>query len=307
MAVPIEFRPPRGAAEWNDAVAGRRTSTPFHAWEFLEPAARDWGLAFEPLLAICGSDVVGAVPLLVDHRGGLRWVNHLPLVNYLGPAVDAEHLPATLAALAARGRWRTVRERQEVRLDPADAPEVRGWTRRIGTSMVVPLEGRTVDELGRQASRGFRQAPGRSERFGLTLAPSTLQDLRDALPHLEHEVFGRHDVQPPYGDATYAQVWQAFDELGLAHAVTASVDGVAVGVTVVLVRGDVAYEWVSAADGSNARPSMAVRRHLILWAHAAGHRSYDMLGGSTPGITAFKQSLGAVEQPYVIYERGIRH
>src|SRR6478752_6417540 len=158
MSTAIELRPARGAQEWDEAVAAQPGSTPFHTWDYLEPAARDWGVSFEPTLAHHAGSVVGVVPQLVDRRLGLRWTNHLTMVNYLGPAVDREHLPATLTAMINE-RWRTVRDRQEVRVAPEDAPEVRGWTRRTASSMIVPLADRTLAEVEAQASKGFRHAP----------------------------------------------------------------------------------------------------------------------------------------------------
>ena len=297
------------AVEWDAAVLDRPDAIPFHAWDFLQACADAWSVSFEPLVARVGGTVVGGVPRMVDHRYGMRWVNHLNLVNFLGPAADAEHVGPLLEALGAHERLRTVRERQEVRLAPDRAPSPQGWQRRVATSMVVPLADRSVEDLTRQAGKNFKAAPRLARKFGTLIEPSTEEDLRSTLPALMHQVFDRAGHPTPYADDTYWRVYEAFAARGAAHAVTARIDGEVAGVSITLVgRSSVAFEWVS-ADDARFRPaetSLATQRALILWAHEAGYSGYELLGGTTEGIAAFKRSLGAREEEYVVYERGLR-
>lgn len=300
-----------GPREWDSAVLGLPGAVPFHAWDFLVAAAEAWGVRFEPLVARRGPTVIGGVPRLVERRVGLRWVNHLNLLNFIGPAARPEDLAAVLAAVARLEPHRTVRERQEVRLAPTAAPEVTGWRRRTATSMVVPLASRTREEVLAQGSRNFRKDAARlARKYGTVIEPATEPDLRIALPRLMEQVFGRQGLAAPYTPETYWRVYQAFAARGTVHALTARIEGEVASIAVALLdpSSEIAYEWVAADDPRfrRAEVSLAVQRAMILWAHETGYAGYELLGGSTEGLTAFKRSMGAQEFPYSVYVRGLR-
>lgn len=296
-------------AQWDELVFALPAATPFHTWTFLESSARHWGHAFEPLLALVDDEPVGVVPLVAQKRYGvLRWVNNTKEYAYAGPAVRAEHLSSVLAAMARRHGLTTMRERQEVRVDPEFAPDVAGWTHRPGTTMTVHLTGRTVEDLEKGSSRQFRGSPKRAAEHGLVIESATDEDLTTAVPALMQATYGRQGLPSPYDDGAYLRVAREFAARDQLHAVIARVGDRAAGMGIVLVTGDRSYLWVTAQDPefSTAQPSMAVERAHVLWSHERGLAAYDLIGGSTEGIARFKRSVGAVDEGYTIYERGRR-
>ena len=297
-------------ATWDRAVLAHDTATPFHTWSFLDSYAAAAGLAFEPLMVLVGGCVVGGVPQVVRRRGPLRWVGVGAPFSYGGPAVPRGEMAAVLEALARRNRFATVRERYEIRGVTVAELRAPRWKVRRAEAMIVPLEGRTEDELRWAAAKKFRQHLGHAARSGVEIGPADERDVRVLLPQWLDARFADQGLDSPFPSTFVRRVVDDFAGRGAARLHAARVSGETVGVQVSFDHAGRTYPWLigSAREHDHERLQVptALSWHLVVEARANGQAEVDLSGAPTLGIRAFKVAMGAVPRSHVVIERGLR-
>lgn len=277
--------------EWNRLVE-RQGGSVYHRWEWLSWIAPQLSCRFVPLVVQHRGTAVGVAPILLRQRFGLASANIVP-VPYLGPLVPERLVTPTTQLLLRWARWHRVMS-MELCLHPdiAAADEALGTLgldeKRVDTYL-IDLDGHTESELFSRLGSDARTAIRRSVKRGVTIRPSTAEDLRDVLPAVHCESLG--------GDRPYAVAVSDALAAGTlpvpARCATAVVDGRPVGVSVTLGSGQTAVGWLGAvyrAD-QHTQANAALVWDAITWAAGEGYTILDMGGAPDPGIATYKRKF----------------
>jgi len=301
----VRLVPVGSPAEWDGLVADHG-GVFFHRHAFLSTLAAGLGLALDLRAVEIRGERVGAVPIVSKRLGPLRTVNWLPF-PYIGPLVAPGALPATLAALVrCEARMRCLRS-QHVLLARHPGPHP-GYVASEDRTFVVPVAGRTDDELLQAMNSARRSSIRRAGRQGLRLRAATETEVTRLLPELLAPTFEQQGLPSPYPSSVMRTVW---DRLGGHPDVlmqAAELDGATVAVQISLAGGATSLGWVVGRvpgnEGSDAFATMIL--HTLGWVRDRGSTGYDLVGAPTEGIAAYKRSLGAEERHYTVLRRRSR-
>lgn len=295
----LRLRPATGPDEWN-AELRRLGATPFHGWEWLHLAGSLLGGRTHALVAVRDDVVVGLAPVILTRHHGVTKANVVPF-QYLGPLADPADLPDLGRALR---RWALRHAVAEMQLMfhpeagvPADALEGSGFKERRDTTYVVPLAGRTSEEVFAGLGRSVRNAIRRSARNGVVVRRSTPDELRHLLPRLHQEAVGHHVPMVPAFGAYLAEGTRV---AGVDVAsFTALVEDRPVGLALML-HGDITMGWLGGVFRGD-QPTGAYT--ALMWASIeaaieAGDRMFDMLGAPDEGIARYKQGFRPLAPSY---------
>jgi CelD/BcsL family acetyltransferase involved in cellulose biosynthesis len=286
--------------EWEDACAAFPDVTAFHRYDFLQSVAPSLRCQFMPLTVMFRGQVVGVAPLLVKRLGPFTSINYAPF-PYLGPLVPPELIPATLSALRLKARrLRALNHQQSfAQLVPADSAG--GFTSVADRTFVIPLDGRSDEELLAAMSSSRRQQIFRAIRRGFEICPADPADFRLMEVWLR-QVFAAQGMRPEYRPGVYERMFGALKDApgSVLHAVR--LDGRTVAVDISLSNGRRAFGWQAAVDPSyrSKHPQVLLVWHRLQWARDTGAIEFDTVGAPNEGIATYKRSFGAVERRYTV-------
>jgi len=283
-------------------------ATFFHRWDWLATMSRALDKHFLPLGVYHGDALVGLAPLLVKRVGPYKNVNWAPF-PYLGPLIPAALWPHALQALDDYQRRNGIGLAAfgfapDAAVDEA-ALRAAGYAVHTDTTMVLPLAGRSEEDLRAGMTSHGRKNLKRAERGGVEIRVSTESDIKDELPAITEEVFAPRQQAPPYPSAAAHLFWESYHANPEVRMATAYYDGEPAAVSITIGDGRRAYFWQGAGRHRfrNANPNAAVYWDGILWARERGYAALDMVGTPDPGIAYYKSTFGAVETPYLVAAR----
>lgn len=182
--------------------------------------------------------------------------------------------------------------------------ENRGWRYsdtqvQFRNTLCIDLR-RPEEELLAAMSGNTRRKIRVAAKKGVTIRPATLDDLPQ-LYHLYH-VTGQRDGFLIRPIEYYQRAWRAFMEAGLAHALIAEFQGLAIAQVILFHFGEKCwYFYGASANEERARmPNHALQWEAMKWAKARGYTTYDMWGA--PDNLDENDSLWGVYQ----FKRGFR-
>ncbi|MGR7026271.1 GNAT family N-acetyltransferase [Geodermatophilus sp. URMC 62] len=298
-----ETRDPR---RWEAAAhASGQSGTPFHAFAWLELAARMTRTSATPLVVRAGRADVGVVPWLTRRRGPVTTVNWLPF-PYVGPLVAPAHLPGLLRALRARARSSRAVLAQfgfppsaGVAVDTARGAGFR--VREDATYVVDTSAG--VDRLWAALDGRARTKVRRAERAGVVLTPARGRER--VLRRVVDEAFAARGLTSGYtGD--FPLTVADLESTGLAVRWTvARLGDDEVGSLVTLGWGTTGVVW----QGGVLRAHRPTHANTLLywdgirWAGERGLRTLDLVGVPDEGIGRFKSQFGGVRRTHPVLQR----
>jgi hypothetical protein len=286
--------------EWEDVCAGYPDATAFHRYDFLQSVAPSLRCQFLPLMVMFRKQVVGVAPLLVKRLGPFTSINYAPF-PYLGPLVPPELIPATLSALSVKARRLRALNHQQSFARPIPADSANGFTSVTDRTFVIPLDGRSDEELLAAMSSSRRQQISRATRRGFEICPADAADFRLMEAWLR-QVFAAQGLRPEYRPGTYERMFGVLQNApgSVLHAVR--LDGRTVAVDVSFSNGRRAFGWQAAVDPSYRakHPQVLLVWHRLQWARDTGAVEFDTVGAPNEGIATYKRSFGAVERHYTV-------
>ena len=276
---------------WDAFVSGHPDATGYHAWAWRGVFERAFGHESIYLMARCGADVVGVLPLVyIESVLFGRSMTSLPFLNYGGIVADTDaeaRLLLDAAAEQARRRRCGHVELRHVGRRFTDLP-----CKQHKVTMHLALEDGIWDRLDRKVRNQIRKA----QKSGLTSEDGGAELLGDF-----YVVFARNmrDLGTPvYARRLFEEVLAAFPERARLHIVRLQGRPVAAALTYRTHR-TVEVPWASSIRDYNT----LCPNHLLYWsiierAVALGCGVLDF-GRSTPdeGTYKFKQQWGAKPVP----------
>jgi len=303
-AAAMSVRPVPNPTAWEACRVTQAGATAFHRWEWLRIMARALDKHLLPLGFYQAGALVGLAPLLVRHYGPLKSASWAPL-PYLGPLVPGALLPEALRALDGYQRRNGIGLLRlgfapDADVDPVTL-ERAGFDLCGDTTMVLPLAGRTEEQLLAALKYQRRQNIRRARDAGVVVAPATEREMAEELPAIMRDVFASRDQPPPYPAAAPALVWAHYHDDPTVHMTVARYDGRTAAALVTVIDRDRAYMWMggSLACYRNVNPNALLYWDAICWTRAQGCASLDMVATPDAGIARFKAGFGCVEKPYI--------
>lgn len=298
----------RQAADWEACRAAQCGATAFHCWEWLRTMGAALGNDVLPLGFYQGATLVGLAPLLVKRIGPYKNANWSPF-PYLGPLVPAALAPQALRAFDAYQRRNGIGLIQ-LGFAPdaavaARALEACGYSVRTDTTMMLALAGRTEQQLWDGLTSHGKKNVKRAQKGGVTVRPSTEQEIGQELPEIMREVFAPRHQPPPYPPEAAALVWERYHDDPSVRMATAYCEGKPAAISITIADGARAYFWQGASRNRfrNVNPNALVYWDAICWARERGYTALDMVGNPDPGIAYYKSTFGSVETPYLVAYR----
>ena len=289
--------------EWEDACAAFVGATAFHRYDFLQSIAPLLRCRFVPLRVLLRDQPVGVAPLMVKQLGPFCTINWVPF-PYLGPLVPAELIPATLSALRLEARRRRAVNHQQSFFHVTGGHCGGEFTSSTDRTFVVPLSGRSDQDLLMAMATSRRQQLRRAQAGGFEVCSAEAGDFRLMDAWLE-PVYSAQGLPTAYRPGTYGRIFDALHNAphSLFHA--ARIDGRTVAMQIVFSTAHCAFAWQAAVDPSfrSKYPQVLLTWHAMLWARDAGATEYDMVGAPNEGIANYKSAFGTLEQKYTVLRR----
>jgi hypothetical protein len=289
------------ADQWDRLVAARE-GTFFHRHLFLSTISEALGLSLDLRSVTAFGSVVGVAPILSVRRGPLSTVNIVPF-PYVGPLVMPGMLGLTMDALRRQERRMGCIWSQYTLTDHHSEvmPGYESWTHR---TFVVPLEGRSDDDLLEGMEGGRLRSVRRALRQGLHVRPATKSEVTEVLPRLLAEPFDQQGLPAPYGPECFRLVWERLRQHPdvLCHtAVTKDGDPVAVDISFAGARTGLGWMAGRAPGRAGSDGFAALCWRALCWARERGSSEFDLVGAPTEGIAQYKRSLGGQERLYTVF------
>jgi len=306
----LQIRRAPGPAAWEACRAVQPGATVFHRWDWLTTMAQALDKLFLPLGFYRGDTLVGLAPLLVKQRGPFKNANWAPF-PYLGPLVPVALWPRALRALDDYQRRNGIGLigfglAPDAAVD-RDALRAAGYAIHTDTTLLLPLAGRSEEDLWAGMTSHGRKNVKRAERDGVEVRASTEDEIKRELPAITEEVFSSQDGPPPYPPAAARLFWDRYHDDPEVRMATAWRQGQPAAISITVGDGDgrQAFFWQGAGRRQfrNANPNAAVYWDGIRWARARGYAQLDMVGAPDPGIAYYKSTFGAIDTPYVVATR----
>ena len=302
MSDAVTLSPCTDPAVWNELVLRQPGGTAFHEWSFIDLAERLTGFRVERLL-VSMSEPVGVLPV-VRRSAGSPIGEWMPF-PYFGPAVPAELLGATLRA-ARRWQWRHRLVLGRFDLAPALADVVHvaadsaGMLVEDDSTLVLDVSHGSMDQVYAGMSARRRQYIRAADRKGVESRPALPGETAALLGRVLDSAYRRHGAEPPYPADVGAQfeAWAAGRDDVIA--LTSSVDGEPVGVSIGMGWHPVALNWVGAVlpEAQSSHANDLQYRDLVAWSIDRGHAVFDLVGRVDDAVERYKRTLGAHSVPY---------
>src|SRR5579871_783150 len=306
----VQLEAATSPGEWEDCCATFPYATAFHRYDFLQSIAPLLRCRFVPMMVLREGRPVGVVPLLVKRLGPFCTINWTPF-PYIGPLVPAELIPATLSSLRLEGeRLRALDHRQSfyhMGLDwPADDSIFRanGFTYSTDRTFVVPVSGRSDQDLLAAMDRNARRQIRDGFRFGIEVLPAQPEDF-ELMDTWSRQMYAAQGIRPPYQTGTYRQIFNSLHNAKGTVFRAARLDGQTVAVHIAFSFARRVFDWKVAVDPRHRAhyPQAALIWQGLLWARDCGALEFDMVGAPREGIAAYKRKFGAVERCYTVLRR----
>ena len=299
----VTLAPLKSPGDWDAACATFPGATAFHHYEFLEAVAPPLHCSFVPLVVFSGGEPTGLAPLLVKKLGPFCTINWVPF-PYLGPLVPAELLPGTLHALRHEARRRRALNHQQSFAGqvPDHGPD--GFTAATDRTFVIPLSGRSDDELLAAMHSSRRRDIGRSQRAGFEVCAAQVDDLTLMEVWLG-QLYAARGMASMYPAGTCARLFRALKDAPGSIFSAVRLGGETVAVHIAFSTARSAFGWQMAVDPAHRSkcPLDLLIWHALLRARDAGAAEYDLVGTPNKGIAVYKSRFGAVERGYTVLTR----
>ena len=292
----LELTDPR----WEDFVARQPSATPFHHPHWGMLIADCYGFrAFAVATSDATGEIQAGLPVIeVRHfRGAPKWVT-LPFTDYCPPLVPASQEETDLVGALQRASNAAGVRRVEIRAPVAGASSVS----RRALRHVVPLDGDPA-----QVYAGFRSSVRRhiaqAGRSGVTIRQAeSPEDLVDTFYQLHLRTRRRFGV-PIQPRRFFRMLWEYVIRTGLGSVLIAEASASPVAAEVFLSWNGTTISKFSASDERawSLRANNLITWHLIKTACELGSRWLDFgrTDAGSEGLSVFKRSWGAVEEPLV--------
>ena len=215
-----------------------------------------------------------------------------------------ELLPATLSALRLEARRLHALNHQQSFGCVTPAESADGFTSVTDRTFVVPLDGRSDDDLLAAMSKTRRQDLRRAQQGGFEVVPAETADFRHVDDWLSR-VYAAQGLATAYPAGTFVRVFAALKNAPGSAFYAARLDGVTVAVLSAFTAARRAFGWQVAVDPSHRTnyPQTLLTWRSLLWARDAGAIEFDMVGAPNEGIAAYKRRFGALEGHYTVLRR----
>jgi CelD/BcsL family acetyltransferase involved in cellulose biosynthesis len=299
----IRLLPVESPDDWEYACGAFPMATAFHRYDFLQSVAPSLSCEFVPLRVVSAGRPVGVAPLMVKRIGPFCTINWVPF-PYLGPLVPEPLLPATLSALRLEARRRRAVAHQQSFSQRTDHGQAEGFDSSTDRTLVIPLSGRSDNDLLSAMQKKRREETRRAQRAGFEVCPARIQDFEDVDPWIDH-VYAAQGMRNTYSAGTCAQVFRALADAPGCAFLVARLNNRAVGVIVALATAQRAFGWLVAIDPRyrSYHPQALLTWHALLWARDAGAAEFDLVGTPNEGIATYKRRFGAHERSYTVLLR----
>jgi Acetyltransferase (GNAT) domain len=293
----------KSPSDWDATCASFPNASAFHNYDFLETVAPPLNCSFVPLAVSYRGEPIGLAPLLVKKLGPFCTINWVPF-PYLGPLVPPELLPGTLHALRQEARRRRALNHQESFAEVMDHDRLDGFTASTDRTFVIPLDGRSDQDLLTAMHSNRRRCIGRAQRSGFEVGAAQIDDfaLMDAWLGQLYAARGMPPMCPP---GTYARLFRMLRDAPGSIFSAARIGDQTVAVLVALSTARSALAWQYAEDPAyrSKYPVDLLIWHSMLQARDAGVREFDLVGTPNEGIALYKSRFGAAERYYTVLQR----
>jgi Acetyltransferase (GNAT) domain len=301
----VTLEPVKSRSDWDEACATFPNATAFHDYDFLDTVAPLITCSFVPLAVFHLGQPAGVAPLLVKKLGPFCTINWVPF-PYLGPLVPRELIPGTLHALRQEGRRRRALNHQQSFSEVVADSGLAGFTASVDRTFVVPLSGRSDEDLLAVMHTTRRKDIGRAQRSGFEVCAAQAGDfaLMDAWAG---ELYAARGMPAMYPAGTYARIFHVLRGAPGSIFSAVRLGGQTVGVEITFSTGRRAFGWQLAADPDRSKYAM----DLLVWdallrARDDGAAEYDLVGAPNEGIALYKSRFGATERHYTVLRRQAR-
>lgn len=309
----------RGA--WNDALRALPRAHILQSWEWGDFKQVTTGWRPERLAFYHGDTLAGMASVGVRSVAGVRLM-YAPKGPVFATA-DPAHWGAVIAHLEGiarrqRALWLKIDPDMVVATGvpgaPDDTPDPagvalaglltgRGWRFsadqvQFRNTLTLDLT-RSEDELMAQFSQNTRRKIRTAEKKGVQVRPATPADLPTL--YALYRVTGKRDGFLTRPAGYYERAWRDFMQAGLAHALLAEYQGVAIAHVILFHFGRKCWYFygASANDHRETMPNYRLQWEAIRWAKAAGYAVYDLWGAPDDfsegdplwGVYQFKQGF----------------
>jgi glycosyltransferase 2 family protein len=299
--------------DYKDFIGHHPDRTAFHGVAWLEAVARVYGSSVRYLGLFSDDRLQGVCPIFVLRKFVFRLYG-CPLPGHatprLLPLIPDDKRGEALAAFDAWVREKGIRHFQLCWEDPR-APLPEGTRIEILKNLEVPL-GPSVEATWKQikpkARNEIRYAANRHGiRTHWVHSESFLTEYQRLLQSTYAE---RQGIAPNFPLRLYRALLKEQDSLNL-RVVSATQRGKVVAAAWILFDNDRCYWWDGASDHEQRKLSAnhLLQWEMLRWCTKRGFKVYDMVGfggrvksgeGARPGITQFKESLGAHAVDYAV-------
>lgn len=302
----VELASDTSREKWEDICAYFPSATAFHRYDFLESVASPLRCNFIPLMVFFCNRPVGVAPLMVKRLGPFCTINWVPF-PYLGPLVPPELISTTLSALRLEAKRRRALNHQQSFSHLITDSMVDGFKNSTDRTFVIPLSGRSDEDLLAAMHSSRRRGIRRAERAGIEVGPAEAGDF-SFMDRWLSQVYAAQGLPIPYPDGTYQRLFQNLHNAPGWTFLAARLNGRPSAVLIALSTANRAFAWQYAMDPSDRSVSP---QDLLLWralirARDSGTIEFDFVGTPNDGIAVYKSRFGAVERHYSVLQRRTR-
>ena len=299
----VILAPLKSPGDWDAACATFPNSTAFHRYDFLDTVAPPLNCSFVPLVVLHHGEQVGLAPLLVKKLGPFCTINWVPF-PYLGPLVPQELIAATLQALRQEARRRRALNHQQSFSEVNAGREFEGFTTSLDRTFVIPLSGRSDQDLLAAMHTTRRRDIGRAQRSGFEVCAAELGDfaLMDAWLG---QLYAAQGMPAMYPAGTYARLFGVLKDAPGSIFSVVRLGSKTVAAQIAFSTGRTAFGWQLAADPSyrSKYPIDLLIWHALVRARDNGALEFDLVGAPNEGIALYKSRFGATERHYTVLQK----
>jgi CelD/BcsL family acetyltransferase involved in cellulose biosynthesis len=302
----VTLAPLKSPGDWDAACATFPGATAFHQYDFLEAVAPALHCSFVPLVVFSAGEPAGLAPLLVKQLGPFCTINWVPF-PHLGPLVPAELLPGTLRALRREARRRRALNHQQSFAGQVNELGPDGFTAATDRTFVIPVNGRSDDELLAAMHPSRRRDIGRAQRAGFEVGAAQVDDFA-LMDVWLGQLYAARGMPSMYPAGTLARLFRALKDApgSVFSSARLGEQTVAVHVAFATARSGFGLQMaVDPAYRSKCPLDLLIWRALV-GARDAGVAEYDLVGAPNQGIAVYKSRFGAVERRYTVLNRRAR-
>jgi CelD/BcsL family acetyltransferase involved in cellulose biosynthesis len=299
----VILAPVKCRSDWEAACATFPNATAFHHYDFLESVAPPLDCSFVPLVVFHRGEPVGLAPLLVKKLGPFCTINWTPF-PYLGPLVPRELISETLHALRQEARRRRALNHQQSFADVIADSGLDGFAASRDRTFVIPLSGRSDEDLLAAMHTTRRKNIGTARRSGFEFCEAKVDDFA-LLDVWLGQLYAAQGMPAMYPTGTSARLFHALRDVPGSIFSAVRLGGQTVAVLVVFSAAKSAFGWQWAADPSHRSkyPADLLMWRTLIRARDGGASEFDLVGAPTEGIALYKSRFGAAERYYTVLQR----